>query len=180
MVVGLDFGSATHIRNKAAPLPSFDVAHVLCACSPEQPFCLPQQRHHFKVEIVEPFGRSLQGRCCTSRPATPCARACALPGDAEAIGRLTFESVGQFHARRGFAPDFPFVEAAVGLARTLIAVSNTFGTWGSALTHHLFIHMIIPGGACREPARGESSAAPGSSCMCGFCRGCFDACFCRG
>jgi predicted N-acetyltransferase YhbS len=51
----------------------------------------------------------------------------ALPADAEAVGRLTFEAFGKFHASRGFAPDFPTVEAAVGLARAQIADPNTFG-----------------------------------------------------
>jgi predicted N-acetyltransferase YhbS len=51
----------------------------------------------------------------------------ARPGDAEAIGRVTYEAFRVFHESRGFAPDFPSVEAAVGLASAQIADPTTFG-----------------------------------------------------
>jgi GNAT superfamily N-acetyltransferase len=51
----------------------------------------------------------------------------AIPGDAEAVGRITYEAFRRFHESRGFAPDFPSVEAAVGLARAQIADPTTFG-----------------------------------------------------
>jgi predicted N-acetyltransferase YhbS len=51
----------------------------------------------------------------------------AEPGDAEAAGRVMYLAFAEFHHRHGFAPDFPSVEAAVGLAAALIADPSTFG-----------------------------------------------------
>lgn len=51
----------------------------------------------------------------------------AVAGDAEAIGRITYEAFRIFHERHGFAPDFPNVEAAIGLAAAQIADPKTFG-----------------------------------------------------
>ena len=45
----------------------------------------------------------------------------AVPADAEAAGRIMYRAFAEFHRSRGFAPDFPNVEAAVGLATAQIA-----------------------------------------------------------
>jgi predicted N-acetyltransferase YhbS len=50
----------------------------------------------------------------------------ARPADGEAIGRLTYEAFRVFHESRGFAPDFPDLATAVGLARANIADPTVF------------------------------------------------------
>jgi predicted N-acetyltransferase YhbS len=51
----------------------------------------------------------------------------AMPGDAEAAGRICYEAFRTLHESHGFAPDFASVEAAVGLASAFIADPRTFG-----------------------------------------------------
>jgi GNAT superfamily N-acetyltransferase len=50
-----------------------------------------------------------------------------VAGDAEAVGRITYEAFRSFHESHGFTPDFPNVEAAIGLAAAQIADPKTFG-----------------------------------------------------
>ena len=75
-----------------------------------------------------------------------------------------------------------------------VGMTSVLHTWGSALTHHPHIHMIVPGGglspdgtkwvACRPGVQGLTRPhwghGPPYSCMCGCSRGCSDACFCTG
>ena len=56
-----------------------------------------------------------------SRSAPPC------PATPRPSGRIGYEAFRSFHESRGFAPDFPSVEAAVGLAAAQIADPATFG-----------------------------------------------------
>ena len=51
----------------------------------------------------------------------------AVPADAEAVGRIGYEAFRSFHESRGFAPDFPNVETAIGLASAQIADPKIFG-----------------------------------------------------
>jgi predicted N-acetyltransferase YhbS len=51
----------------------------------------------------------------------------ARPDDAETIGRIGYEAFRDVHERHGFAPDFPSVEAAAGLAAAQIADPRSFG-----------------------------------------------------
>ena len=50
----------------------------------------------------------------------------AVPADAEAAGRIMYRAFAEFHRGHGFAPDFPSVEAAVGLAEAQIADPTIF------------------------------------------------------
>lgn len=59
-----------------------------------------------------------------------------------------------------------------------IGMTSVLHTWGSALTHHPHVHMIVPGGGL-SPI-GGSRAGRASFFMCGCCRGCSDACSLRG
>jgi hypothetical protein len=75
-----------------------------------------------------------------------------------------------------------------------VGTTSVLHTWGSALTHHPHIHMIVPGGglspdgavwvACRPGVRGLTRPhwghGPPYSCMCGCWRGCSGACFWTG
>ena len=58
-----------------------------------------------------------------------------------------------------------------------IGMTSVLHTWGSALTHHPHVHMIVPGGGLSPDASVGSPAAPGSSCPCGSCPGCSDVSF---
>ena len=62
-----------------------------------------------------------------------------------------------------------------------IGVTSVLHTWGSALTHHPHVHMIVPGGGL-SPGRPDagSPAGPASSCRCACCRGCSAGCFSKG
>lgn len=51
----------------------------------------------------------------------------AMPGDAEAVGRITYEAFRRIHESHGFTPDFPNVEAAIGLAQAQIGDPRSFG-----------------------------------------------------
>ena len=39
-----------------------------------------------------------------------------------------------------------------------IGFMSVLHTWGSALTHHPHVHMVVPGGACRRMDRSGSRA----------------------
>ena len=56
-----------------------------------------------------------------------------------------------------------------------IGVTAVLHTWGSALTHHPHVHMIVPGGGSRSIRRDGSPHAPTSSCMSTCWRACFAA-----
>jgi GNAT superfamily N-acetyltransferase len=51
----------------------------------------------------------------------------AVPGDAEAAGRIAYQAFRAFQESHGFTPDFPSIEAAVTLASSLIADPKVFG-----------------------------------------------------
>ncbi len=51
----------------------------------------------------------------------------ALPSDAEACGHIMFAAFENIARSHGFTPDFPSVEAAAGLARSLIGDPSVFG-----------------------------------------------------
>ena len=58
-----------------------------------------------------------------------------------------------------------------------IGLTAVLHTWGSAMTHHPHVHMIVPGGGIALDGSAGSRAGPASSCPCGCSRGCFDGCF---
>lgn len=51
----------------------------------------------------------------------------AVPGDTGAVARIMYEAFRRFHQSHGFAPDFPNLEAATGLAASQIDDPNCFG-----------------------------------------------------
>ena len=70
-----------------------------------------------------------------------------------------------------------------------IGITSVLHTWGTAMTHHPHVHMIVPGGGIaldgsapvavgnrRRTERDGSRSGPTSSCRCGCSRGCSDAC----
>lgn len=61
-----------------------------------------------------------------------------------------------------------------------VGMTAVLHTWGSALTHHPHIHMIVPGGGLSPDGSRWIACRPGSSCTCGCCRACSGACFWMG
>ena len=57
-----------------------------------------------------------------------------------------------------------------------IGILSVLHTWGSALTHHPHVHMIVPGGGSRSMASAGSPAGPASSSRCACCRDCSAGC----
>ena len=55
-------------------------------------------------------------------------------------------------------------------------MTSVLHTWGSALTHHPHVHMIVPGGGLSPDGARGSPAARASSCRSGSSRGCSGAC----
>ena len=54
-----------------------------------------------------------------------------------------------------------------------IGITSVLHTWGSAMTHHPHVHMIVPGGGfSRWTASAGSHAGRASSCPCACSRGC--------
>jgi hypothetical protein len=51
-----------------------------------------------------------------------------------------------------------------------IGIIAVLHTWGSALTHHPHVHMIVPGGGLSEDGSKLVSSRPGSSCTSTCCR----------
>ncbi len=49
-----------------------------------------------------------------------------------------------------------------------IGITAVLHSWGSAMTHHPHVHMIVPGGASRSMVSGGCPAAPASffPCVC--------------
>jgi hypothetical protein len=58
-----------------------------------------------------------------------------------------------------------------------IGITSVLHTWGSALTHHPHVHMIVPGGGM---ASAGCLADPASFCRCACSRACFAGCFWSG
>ena len=56
-----------------------------------------------------------------------------------------------------------------------IGITAVLHTWGSALTHHPHVHMIVPGGGLSLDTRDGSPRAPTSSCMSTCWRACSGA-----
>lgn len=48
---------------------------------------------------------------------------------------------------------------------TKIGMTSVLHTWGSAMTHHPHVHVIVPGGGLSPMARTGQAAALGSSCL---------------
>jgi GNAT superfamily N-acetyltransferase len=68
---------------------------------------------------LTPFAGSITEGPLSLRP--------ARPGDAEAVGRIVYVAFRRINESRGFAPDFPSVEAAVGFAKAMIGNPAVFG-----------------------------------------------------
>ena len=54
-----------------------------------------------------------------------------------------------------------------------IGVTTVLHTWGSAMTHHPHVHMIVPGGGISSMARAGPAAGRASSCRCACSPACF-------
>jgi hypothetical protein len=57
-----------------------------------------------------------------------------------------------------------------------VGITSVLHTWGSALTHHPHVHMIVPAAASRSTADIGWRASPASSCRCVCSRVCFADC----
>ncbi len=53
-----------------------------------------------------------------------------------------------------------------------VGITSVLHTWGSAMTHHPHVHMIVPGGGLSDDGVSGSPAGRSSSCLCGCYRGC--------
>ena len=56
-----------------------------------------------------------------------------------------------------------------------IGFTSVLHTWGSAMTHHPHVHMIVPGGGISLDGKRGWRAGSASSCQCVCCRTCFAA-----
>lgn len=74
----------------------------------------------------------------------------AIPADAEAAGRIMYEAFRRFHESRGFAPDFPSVDAATGLAAAQIADPLVYGVVAVADGQIVGSNFLVEG----DPIRG--------------------------
>ena len=61
-----------------------------------------------------------------------------------------------------------------------IGVTAVLHTWGSALTHHPHVHMIVPGGGLSLDGERFIPCRAASSCRSACCRGCFGGSFSKG
>ena len=75
-----------------------------------------------------------------------------------------------------------------------VGITSVLHTWGSAMTHHPHIHMVVPPlgrllrhrlpgngmAAYRRTVQDGSPASRASFCMCACCRDCSDGCFWKG
>jgi hypothetical protein len=57
-----------------------------------------------------------------------------------------------------------------------IGITAVLHTWGSALTHHPHVHMIVPGGASRPTGSAGYRRGRPSCCLCACSPGCSAAC----
>jgi putative transposase len=53
-----------------------------------------------------------------------------------------------------------------------IAITSVLHTWGSAMTHHPHVHMIVPGGGVAVDGERWITKRPDFSCRSSCCRGC--------
>ena len=53
-----------------------------------------------------------------------------------------------------------------------IGITAVLHTWGSAMTHHPHVHMIVPGGGISLDGSAGSHAGRASSCRCACSRSC--------
>jgi hypothetical protein len=60
-----------------------------------------------------------------------------------------------------------------------IGITSVLHTWGSALTHHPHVHMIVPGGGISPDGQHWLSSRAGSSSLCGCSHACFVGCSSR-
>ncbi|MSU90776.1 GNAT family N-acetyltransferase [Rhodobacteraceae bacterium 2CG4] len=74
----------------------------------------------------------------------------AAPADTGAIGRILYEAFRRFHESRGFAPDFPTLESATGLAARLIDEPTTYGVVATARGRIVGSNFLSEG----DPIRG--------------------------
>ena len=56
-----------------------------------------------------------------------------------------------------------------------IGITSVLHTWGSAMTHHPHIHMIVPGGGISLDDSRWISCKPNFLLPCAFCQNCFAA-----
>jgi Putative transposase len=57
-----------------------------------------------------------------------------------------------------------------------IGITAVLHTWGSAMTHHPHLHMIVPAAACRSTAKSGWPAGPASFCRYACSRACSAGC----
>ena len=57
-----------------------------------------------------------------------------------------------------------------------IGITSVLHTWGSALTHHPHVHMIVPGGGISLDGKRWMPAGRASSCRCACSRACSAGC----
>lgn len=74
----------------------------------------------------------------------------AQPADAEVCGRIMYTAFRRINESRGFPPDFPSVEVATGLARSLIADPQVFGVVAAAGGRIIGSNFLTEG----DPIRG--------------------------
>jgi hypothetical protein len=53
-----------------------------------------------------------------------------------------------------------------------IGATAVLHTWGSTMTHHPHVHMIVPGGGYRSTVHAGCTADPASSYQCQYCPAC--------
>ena len=57
-----------------------------------------------------------------------------------------------------------------------VGITSVLHSWGSAMTHHPHVHMIVPGGGISLDGSAGSRAGPASSCRCACSRACSAGC----
>lgn len=94
-------------------------------------------------------------------PAPAVALRAAEPADAEACGRIMYLAFRRIAESRGFPPDFPSVEAAVGLARASIGDSEVFGVVATADGAVIGSNFLTEG----DPIRGVGPITVDPACQ---------------
>lgn len=79
----------------------------------------------------------------------------ARPGDAEAAGRIIHDAFFRLHTHHGFAPDFPNVEDATGLAAAMIADPTSFAVVATRGETIVGVNFLSEG----DPIRGVGPIA---------------------
>ncbi len=112
--------------------------------------------------------KTVRPSCCrfrtitSSSPCRPRSATIAFQNKA-AVYDLLFRTAAE--TLTTIAADPKHLGARIGLTAVL-------HTWGSAMTHHPHVHVIVPGGGCRRTGRAGSPASAASFCRCGCCRAC--------